>query len=222
MAVRCCEVRIENSVTRVTVRHREWCRTVILTDGIFNSHRTTIMDSFSCILFLRQLHLSLSMYFLINFMQKYNYIQSRNVWFGSYLRCWRWNVWRKMTLKWHQTCKLTSQRHNRRPDIIHESRHTPPRVRRHFLAPVGFMEIQVGYARIDLSALVKIAQNIFLHTSFLMKDSYILTYQCLQDGVIPVFTYNIIAVGKIDPTSLPIPHRCLGGISVAIFGISYT
>ena len=30
-------------------------------DGIFNLHRRTIMDSCSCILFLRQLHLDLSM-----------------------------------------------------------------------------------------------------------------------------------------------------------------
>ena len=41
-----CEVRIENSVTRVTVRHRE------------------AYDFFSCILFIQQLHLSL------NFTQK--------------------------------------------------------------------------------------------------------------------------------------------------------
>ena len=40
-----CDVRIENSVTRVTVRHHEACR-------------TTIIDSFSCILFLRRLYLS--------------------------------------------------------------------------------------------------------------------------------------------------------------------
>ena len=46
---------------------------------------------------------------------------------------------------------MMSKRHNRRPDIIHENRLTPPRVRRHFLAPVGFMEIPVGYARKDLS-----------------------------------------------------------------------
>ena len=41
-----CEVRIVNSVTRVTVRITrlaEWCRTVIPSDGIFNSHRTTII-----------------------------------------------------------------------------------------------------------------------------------------------------------------------------------
>ena len=39
------EVRIENSVTRVTVRHASWCRTVIPSDGVFNSHQTAIMDS---------------------------------------------------------------------------------------------------------------------------------------------------------------------------------
>ena len=57
-----CEVLIENSVTRVTVRHHEACQVMpnsYPSDGIFNLHRRTIMDSFSCIFFLRQLHLSL-------------------------------------------------------------------------------------------------------------------------------------------------------------------
>ena len=39
----------------------EWCRTVIPSAGFFNSHPTTIIDSFSCILFLRQFYLSLNM-----------------------------------------------------------------------------------------------------------------------------------------------------------------
>ena len=54
------------------VRLAEWCRTVILSDGTFNLHKTTIMDYFSCILFLRQLHLGLNMYSFINFMQSRN------------------------------------------------------------------------------------------------------------------------------------------------------
>ena len=33
-------------------------------DGILNSHRTTIIDSFSCILFLRRLYLSLNMHLI--------------------------------------------------------------------------------------------------------------------------------------------------------------
>ena len=44
----------------------------ILSDGTFNLHQTIIMDSFSCILFLRQLHLGLNMYSFINFMQSRN------------------------------------------------------------------------------------------------------------------------------------------------------
>ena len=44
-----CEVLIENSVTRVTVRHHEACRVMphsYPSDGIFKLHRRTIMDSF--------------------------------------------------------------------------------------------------------------------------------------------------------------------------------
>ena len=39
-------------------------------DVIFNLHRRTSMDSFSCILFLRQLHLDLNMCCFINFTLK--------------------------------------------------------------------------------------------------------------------------------------------------------
>ena len=70
-----CELLIENSVTPVTVQHRKACRVmpnVILSDGTFNLHQTTIMGSFSCILFLRQLHLDLNMYSFINCMQSRN------------------------------------------------------------------------------------------------------------------------------------------------------
>ena len=58
-----------------------------------------------------------------------------------------------------KTCKMTSKCHNRRPDIMHKSRLTHPRVRRHFLVPVEFIKIPVGSAGNDLSALVKIAEN---------------------------------------------------------------
>ena len=68
-----CEVLIENSVTRVTVRHHEACRVMpnrYPSDGTFNLHRRTIMDSFSCILFLQQLHSDLNMCCFINFTLK--------------------------------------------------------------------------------------------------------------------------------------------------------
>ena len=44
---------------------------------------------------------------------------------------------------------MTSKHHNRRPDIMHESRLTLPRVKRylHVLTPIGLMEMPVGYAR---------------------------------------------------------------------------
>ena len=54
--VNSCEVRIETSVTRAIVGHHETCwvmRTVIPSDGTFSSHQTAILDSLSCIIFLR-------------------------------------------------------------------------------------------------------------------------------------------------------------------------
>ena len=52
--------KFRHEVTRVTVRHHEACKEMpnsYPSDRIFNLHRRTIMDSFSCILFRRQLHL---------------------------------------------------------------------------------------------------------------------------------------------------------------------
>ena len=53
--------------------------------------------------------------------------------------------WRENDIK---TSKLISKHQNRHPYVMHESRLTPPHVRRCFLAPVGFTEISVGYAKI--------------------------------------------------------------------------
>ena len=142
-----CEVLIENSVTRVTVRLHKACRGMPNSyprDRLFNLHRRTIMDSFSCILFLRQLHLDLNMCCYINFALNNYIFQSRKVWYGSSLIYWRWNVWQKMTWKWRQDIKMMSK-----SSYWHhagESSYTPHE-RRHFLAPVGCMEIPAGYAR---------------------------------------------------------------------------
>ena len=68
-----CKVRIENSVTQVTVRHHKARRVMPNSyprDGIFCSHPATIMDSFSCVLFLWQSYLSLNMCSFINFILK--------------------------------------------------------------------------------------------------------------------------------------------------------
>ena len=59
-----CVVRVENSVKRVTVRHHEAHRMipnsnqVIPSDGFLNQHQRSIMDSFSCTPFIRQLQSS--------------------------------------------------------------------------------------------------------------------------------------------------------------------
>ena len=46
-------------------RQASWCQTVIRNDGIFNLHLQTIMDSFSCKLFLLQLHSCLYLCYVI-------------------------------------------------------------------------------------------------------------------------------------------------------------
>ena len=141
-----CEVRIEISVTRVTVRHHETCRVmpnIYPNDGIFNSHRRTIMDSFSWIHFLRKLYLNFHMHCYINTTLKYLYFRSRHDRFGFYLRHWRWNVWRKMMSK---SDVMMSNWH---PDIMHKCCLTPlppsipPRVIK-FPSPG---HVQVGFAR---------------------------------------------------------------------------
>ena len=68
-----CEVLVEYSVMRVTVRHHEACRVMpnsYPSDGICILHRRTIMGSFSCILFLRQLHLDLNLCFFFSIYAK--------------------------------------------------------------------------------------------------------------------------------------------------------
>ena len=137
-------MRTENSVTSVTVRHHEICRVMPNSSPerrIFNLHRTIIMktDSFSRILFLRQLHLDLYMYCFINVSIKKCSVQLLSNTLGNVLR--KNDV--KMTSRHHNYVK----RQNRHPDAMHDCR-LHPRVRRHFLAPVGITEISVGYARI--------------------------------------------------------------------------
>ena len=50
------------------------------------------------------------------------FFRSRYVRFGSYLRCWSRNVWRK---NWRQHDEMTSKRQNSYPDAMHESRLIP-------------------------------------------------------------------------------------------------
>ena len=50
--------------------------------------------------------------------------------------------------------KMTSRRQNRHTDVMHESCLTPSHVRQHFLAPVWFTKILIGYARKRNDALI--------------------------------------------------------------------
>ena len=106
------------------------------TDGIFNSHRKTIMESFSCAHFLRKLYLNFHMHCHINTTLKYLHFRSRHEWFGFYLQRWRRNVWWKMTAKSDvmtskMTCdvKRTPWRH------AWESSYTPPSCKTTFPSP---------------------------------------------------------------------------------------
>ena len=134
-------MQIKKSVMRVTVLLAKWCWTVILSDRIFYSHWTTIMDSFSYIFFFRQLHLNFCMHYFITITLKYIHFRSRNVQIGSYLRRICQNVWQKMKSK---PDVMTSKRH---PDVMDTSHHTTPSVRQHFLAPMRHTEIPVRHAR---------------------------------------------------------------------------
>ena len=56
------------------MRLAEWCRTIIPSDGIFSLHWTTIIHSFSSILFLWQLYLSLDMRYFFSILRWNKYI----------------------------------------------------------------------------------------------------------------------------------------------------
>ena len=115
-------------VVRCRLKTRsQGCRTVIPSDGIFSSHWTTIVDSFSCILFLRLWHLNFYMRYFINIMLKYPHFQSkRSVRLPSMTL-----TLKRLAENEIKTDVITSKRYS---DVIHESRLIPLVVRRHFLA----------------------------------------------------------------------------------------
>ena len=80
-------------------RLAEWCRTVIPSDISYKSHQTLIMDSCSCILFIRQLRVDLYTSYFINITLKCQYFRSRNVWYSFFLQRWCRSVWWQMTKK---------------------------------------------------------------------------------------------------------------------------
>ena len=144
------EVRIEDSVTTVTVRHHEQLSR--LTEFSINSERSSQIfflayPSISCIKGWICITLSL--------LHQNNYIfRSRNVRFVSSLILWRRKVWGKMTSTCRQDVKKTSTHQKSSPWCLARESSYTPRVRRHFLDPVWFTEIPVGYARNDIIVVV--------------------------------------------------------------------
>ena len=106
-----CKVQTENSVTRVTVQHYE-ARWVMPNSYLEwrnfqftpNSHY-----GFFFLLTLQQQHSSLHTGYFVSFTPKYLHFRSRNIWFRSHLQCWHPDICRK-----------------RHPNVMRESRLTPP------------------------------------------------------------------------------------------------
>ena len=118
----------------------EWCRTVNPSDGIFNSHRTTIMDSFyfwhtfpSTIAFKLEYALFYQFYAKITvfFFHKEMFSSTPKTLTSKHL------AKKNMSKPDFVTSKTDNMTSKGWPDIVHESCLTPPHVRGHFLALVG-------------------------------------------------------------------------------------
>ena len=144
---------IENSVTRETVRLHRACRVMpnsYPSDGIFNLYWRTIMDSFSCILFLRQLYLDLNICCIINFTLKWQHflIMKSSVRLLSYrLMSKRLVETDVKTTSRRQKFKLSKfpipSRVHRNPGRVCKKEWSSTCATGHFLSPVIHMEIPV-------------------------------------------------------------------------------
>ena len=120
-----CEVRIENSVPRVTVWHHEaasWCKTVIPREGIFSPHRTLMLDFFFLLTFwFRIFYFKSSLVMQNSEPEGWNFLSASNIdvgffflltfwfrifYFKSSIHCrtqWRWRrTFLKLTSSWHR------------------------------------------------------------------------------------------------------------------------
>ena len=104
--------------------------TLLSSGRLFNLHRRTIMDPFSCILFLRQLHVDLNMLFYQFYAKITAYFDQEKFGMAPPI-CWR----RTFGGKWRQDVKNDVK--TSKSSYWYQ----------HFLASVGFTEIPVGYAR---------------------------------------------------------------------------
>ena len=186
------EVQIKNSVTSVTLWHHKACRVM---PNSYPQWRTFqfATDNHYGFFFLHTLPSTIAFrleYVIFSIIHWNNYIfWWRHARFGSYPRRWRQNIWWKIDVnmmwrcqKWRQNFKI----------VILTSYHC---VRRHFLAPVVFTEIPVGYARISgLHFTIKNILIVFFRISnYNNKDKFINhIHQCfyhLQNSIKHFFSY---------------------------------
>ena len=111
-------IAVMSSASRQTKRWwtAEWCRTVILSEGIFKSHETAIVNSFSCIF----LHSLINTYACVTWSilrWKYLYFRAMNFPFVSKLRRRWWDILRKWPTLSHPLCKTTVPSTSQVPEI---------------------------------------------------------------------------------------------------------
>ena len=122
-----CEVRIENSVTRVTVRHHKAWRVMLNIYPEWWNFQFAPNNNYG-FFFLHTLPSTIAYrleycHILSNLCWNNYIFLSRDVWFCSCLRRWRGNVWRRLDINMTSRCKKWCQ--NCHPDIMHESFYTP-------------------------------------------------------------------------------------------------
>ena len=175
------------------MRLAEWCRTVTrVTEFSFCTEEPL------WILFLAYYSFGSAIAFRLEYVLFYQFYAklttffgSKKVRYGSSLIRWHRNVWRKLSWKWCQgvknevkTSKSSYWCHAR------ESFYTP-HVRRHFLAPVWFTEISVGYAKCFVLVYANMPE---IEISFIAKQNKSASRgaQLVPIGIPRICLYNLV------------------------------
>ena len=125
-----CAVRIENSVTMVTVRHHDACRVM---PNIYPEWRNLQFNPSSHYRFFFLHTLLSTIAFRLEYVGFFLSIYAKITTFFSIKKCsvrllsytLTSKRLRKLTWKWRQDVKITSKRKNHHTDVMHESRLTP-------------------------------------------------------------------------------------------------
>ena len=134
------EVWIENSVTRVTVRHHLACRVMPNSYPEWRNFQFELNNHYR-FFFLHTLFSTIA--FRLEYVLFYKFYAKITTFFDQEMFGLAQLLYVDVKRFGGNDFK-TSKSHT---DVMHDSRLTSPHVRRHFLAPVVFTEIPVGYAR---------------------------------------------------------------------------